>query len=192
MTTAQVGSICLFCSASDRAPESAKTAAREFGRGCAERGLRLVYGGGTRGLMGAAAGACFDAGGEVLGIIPRRLVSRERVGRDIGTLQVVDTLAERKQRMADLADCFVCLPGGVGTLDEMIEMITWWDIGISRKPLFLCNVDGFWDAFLALLSAWDAYGVIRPHIHAAYATGADVPTTLAMVESYLHDRSNGA
>jgi uncharacterized protein (TIGR00730 family) len=190
MTTAALGSVCLFCSASDAVPESARAAARNFGRSCAARRLRLVFGGGTRGLMGEAALACADAGGDVVGVIPRLLLSRERTGRDVGTLHVVETLSERKQAMADLADCFVCLPGGVGTLDELIEMITWYDLGISRKPVFLCNVDGFWSPLLATFDAWKAYGVIRPHVVGAWRVGANVADTLDLVAAHL--ASSGA
>lgn len=180
-------SVTLFCSAVEALPESARVAAREFGEGCARRRLSLVYGGGSLGLMGAAARACHDAGGEVIGIMPRQLVNRERLGREVGTLEIVETLSQRKQRMADLGGCFVCLPGGVGTLDELIEMITWFDLGVHRKPVLLCNVDGFWDSFVAMMAQWKAYGVLRPHVHAAWQVLPDVPSTLDAVGALLAD-----
>jgi uncharacterized protein (TIGR00730 family) len=135
--------------------------------------------------MGEAARVCEQAGGEVVGIIPRQLVALERTGPEIGSLQVVETLSQRKQRMADLADCFVCLPGGVGTLDEAIEMITWFDLGISRKPVFFCNVDGFWDPFDRMMAHWRTYGVLRPRVRDAWRTLADVASTVAAVERFL-------
>ncbi len=121
-------SVCLFCSAVEDLPESARELAADFGAACAARGLRLVYGGSGRGLMGIAARAAAAAGGEVLGIMPRHLIRPERAADNIGTLLIVDSLAERKQRMTEAADLFVALPGGIGTLNELIEMLTLNDL----------------------------------------------------------------
>ncbi|MBM3627364.1 MAG: TIGR00730 family Rossman fold protein, partial [Alphaproteobacteria bacterium] len=115
----------LFCSASDGLPDAYRAAAAEFGRLCAARGFRLVYGGSGRGLMGAAAHAALDGGGDVVGVMPRHLVERERAETRLADLRIVDSLAARKQVMAELSDVFFVLPGGVGTLDEAFEMITW-------------------------------------------------------------------
>jgi uncharacterized protein (TIGR00730 family) len=156
--------VCFFGSASDQAPAAALAAARAFGAACADRRWRLVYGGSRRGLMAAAAGAALAAGGEVIGVMPRLLVARELADPTITRLHVVDSLAERKQMMADLADAFVALPGGVGTLDELIEMVTWHDLGVHRKPTFLCNIDGFWDPLLALLARFRETGMLRPSV----------------------------
>ncbi len=157
-------SVCFFGSASDQAPESALAAARAFGAACAERRWRLVYGGSRKGLMAAAAGAALAAGGEVIGVMPRLLVARELADPTITRLHVVDSLAERKQMMADLADAFVALPGGVGTLDELVEMVTWCDLGVHRKPTFLCNIDGFWDPLLALFERFRSARMLRPSV----------------------------
>lgn len=181
-------SVCLFCSAADTVPDSARAAARQFGAAIAGAGIRLVFGGGTRGLMGEAALGCQEAGGEVVGIIPRQLVALERTGPEVGSLQIVETLSQRKQRMADLAGCFVCLPGGVGTLDEAIEMITWFDLGISRKPVYFCNVDGFWDPFERMMTHWRAYGVLRPRSRDAWRLLPDVASTVTAVERFLATR----
>jgi uncharacterized protein (TIGR00730 family) len=178
-------SVCLFCSASDSVRPSARLAARELGMALAAAKIALVFGGGTKGLMGEAAAACQDAGGEVTGIIPRDLVSSERLATDIGVLHVVDTLSQRKQMMADLAGCFVSLPGGVGTLDETIEMITWYDLRIHQRPVFLCNVDGFWDPFEAMMARWADYGVLRPHLRGAWRTLPDVQATVRAIRDYL-------
>lgn len=157
-------SVCFFGSASDQAPAPALAAARAFGEACAGRRWRLVYGGSRKGLMAAAASAALAAGGEVIGVMPRLLVARELADPTITRLHVVDSLAERKQMMADLADAFVALPGGVGTLDELVEMVTWCDLGVHRKPTFLCNVDGFWDPLLGLIERFRAARMLRPSV----------------------------
>jgi len=155
-------SIGLFCSASDRLPESARSLAAELGRLCAERGIRLVYGGSARGLMGIAARAAHAAGGEVLGFMVEALSVREHADATIGTLHHVATLDDRKRAFAECADAFVALPGGIGTLDEITEMLTLDDIGAQAKPMILCDSDGFWDPFFAMLESFGAYGVLRP------------------------------
>ncbi|TMH50930.1 MAG: TIGR00730 family Rossman fold protein, partial [Betaproteobacteria bacterium] len=137
-------SVCLFCSAVEDLPVAARSLAAEFGAACAGRGLRLVYGGSGRGLMGIAARAAAAAGGDVLGIMPRHLIRPERAAADLGTLEIVESLAERKQLMTESADLFVALPGGIGTLDELLEMLTMNDLGLQDKPVILCASDGFW------------------------------------------------
>ena len=124
-------SVCLFCSAAESLPAPAQQLAAEFGAASAAHGLRLVYGGSSRGLMGVAARAAAAAGGDVLGIMPRRLIRPERAAENVGTLVIVESLAERKQRMTEAADLFVALPGGIGTLNELIEMLTLNDLGLQ-------------------------------------------------------------
>jgi len=155
-------SIGLFCSASDHLPQSACDLADEFGRLVAEHGVRLVYGGSARGLMGIAARAAHAAGGEVLGFMVEALSIREQANADIGTLHHVPTLDDRKRAFAECADAFVALPGGIGTLDEITEMLTLDDIGAQAKPMILCDNDGFWDPFFGMLERFGAYGVLRP------------------------------
>jgi uncharacterized protein (TIGR00730 family) len=176
-------SVCLFCSAVEDLPAAARDLAAEFGAACAERGLRLVYGGSGRGLMGIAARAAAAAGGEVLGIMPRHLIRPERAAGNVGTLQIVDTLAERKQRMAEAADCFVALPGGIGTLNELIEMLTMNDLGLQDKPVILCATDDFWQPFTALIERFRAYGVLRPGIARSLSIAASVNETMRLIET---------
>lgn len=155
--------VCLFCSASDGMPAAAQELARAFGEACARAGFRLVYGGGTRGLMGIASRAAVAAGGQVLGIIPGALLARERVGRDpVGAIEVVRSLAERKEKMGAESDAFVALPGGVGTMDELFEMLTWNDLALHDKPVILCHTDGFWDALIAWFERAARDGALRP------------------------------
>ena len=167
-------SIGLFCSASDQLPESARSLAADFGRLCAERGIRLVYGGSARGLMGICARAAHAAGGEVLGFMVDALRVREQADGTVGALRFVPTLYDRKQAFAEFSDAFVVLPGGIGTLDEITEMLTLNDIGAQVKPMILCDNDGFWDPFFAMLESFGAYGVLRPELkrHLLRASGA--------------------
>ncbi|HEY4373169.1 MAG TPA: TIGR00730 family Rossman fold protein [Burkholderiales bacterium] len=154
--------IGLFCSASDHLPQSACDLAADFGRLVAEQGVRLAYGGSARGLMGIAARAAHAAGGEVIGFMVEALSVREQANANIGTLHHVPTLDDRKRAFAECADAFVALPGGIGTLDEITEMLTLDDIGAQAKPMVLCDNDGFWDPFFAMLERFGAYGVLRP------------------------------
>ena len=123
----------------------------EVGRGLAARGIRLVYGGGSIGLMGIMADACLEAGGQVTGVITRHLMDREVGHRGVTDLVLVDTMLERKTRMAELSDAFLSLPGGVGTLDELFEMLTWTQLHLHEKPNGLLNIEGYYDPLLSFL-----------------------------------------
>ena len=143
-------SICVYCgSYSGVKPEYAQ-AARDLGRLLARTGRTLVYGGGSIGLMGEAARAARALGGRVIGVIPGHLNTRERAYHDVD-LRVVDSMHERKQTMADLGDGFMALPGGLGTFDELFEILTWNQIGLHGKPVGLLNVAGYFDALLGLI-----------------------------------------
>lgn len=155
--------VCLFCSASDGLPAGAQDLARAFGEACARAGYRLVYGGGTRGLMGIASRAALASGGMALGIIPGGLVKRERAGGEqVGSIEVVKSLAERKERMGALSDAFVALPGGVGTMDELFEVLTWNDLAMQDKPVILCHSDGYWDGVIEWFERATRDGAVRP------------------------------
>lgn len=170
--------IGLFCSAAETLPPAYRAAAAEFGRLCAGNGFHLVYGGSGRGLMGLAAHAALGAGGGVTGVMPRHLAARERAETRLGDLRMVDGLAERKQLMAELSDVFFVLPGGVGTLDEAFEMVTWYDIGLHRKPTVFVDVEGFWTPLLAVFDHLDRQGMLRPHLRGGYhriATVGEMP-----------------
>jgi uncharacterized protein (TIGR00730 family) len=143
-----IKSVCVFCgSAPGRDPRFVE-AARDTGALLARRGLVLVYGGGHVGMMGALADAALAAGGQVTGVIPRHLMRPEVAHLGLSELIVVESMHQRKQLMADRADCFLVLPGGYGTLDETFEMTTWLQLGLQRKPLALVNVAGYFDPLL--------------------------------------------
>jgi len=178
-------SVCLFCSAKEGLPAAAQKLAAEFGTACAARGLRLVYGGSGRGLMGVAARAAVAAGGEVLGIMPRHLMRPEHAATELGTLVIVETLAERKQKMTDAADLFVAIPGGIGTLNELIEMLTLNDLGLQAKPVILCATDGFWEPFARLIERFGTYGVLRASIGEYLKHATSVEETMRLIEALL-------
>jgi uncharacterized protein (TIGR00730 family) len=136
-----IHSVAVFCGSNSGSDPAFAAAARALGRGLAEAGLRLVYGGGRVGLMGAVADAALEAGGEILGVIPEFLTRREVAHTGV-ELTVTDSMHSRKQRMFSEADVFVSLPGGLGTLDETIEIITWRQLGLHDKPVVLCDVAG--------------------------------------------------
>lgn len=137
-------SVCVFCGASPGARPIYREAAENLGRSLAERGLTLIYGGGAVGLMGVVADAALAAGGEVIGIIPQSLERAEIGHKGLTRLEVVDGMHARKARMAELADAFIALPGGLGTLEELFEVWTWGQLGYHAKPLGLLEVDGFY------------------------------------------------
>lgn len=137
-------SVCVFCGASPGARPIYRETAEALGRSLAERGLTLIYGGGAVGLMGVVADAALAAGGEVIGIIPQSLKRAEVGHNGLTRLEVVDGMHARKARMAELADAFIALPGGLGTLEELFEVWTWGQLGYHAKPLGLLEVDGFY------------------------------------------------
>ena len=143
--------VCVYCGSSGRVAEPYRESARRTGRLLAEAGIDLVYGGGHVGLMGLAADAALAAGGRVVGIIPDFLHSRELTHKSLSELIVVGSMHERKQRMFERSDAFAILPGGLGTLDETFECMTWKQLGLHDKPIVIVDVEGYWKPLLALL-----------------------------------------
>ncbi len=143
--------VCVFAGSGDGRRPEYRQAAAELGRELAERGIGLVYGGSGRGLMGADADAALAAGGEVIGVIPEGLLGLEQFHRGLAELHVVGSMHERKAKMGDLADAFIALPGGIGTLEELLEVATWAKLGIHAKPCGAVNVGGYYDGLRALL-----------------------------------------
>ena len=145
-------SVCVYCGSRFGASPVFLSAARALGQAIASRGWQLVYGGGNVGLMGATADAALEAGGQVVGVIPERLMNREVGHRGLSELHVVQTMHERKRLMAELADAFIALPGGIGTLEELFEVWTWRHLGYHDQPIGLLNVGGFYDPLLAFMN----------------------------------------
>ncbi len=160
-SSGSVRSIAVFCGSRFGADPAYEAAARMVGQAVAERGLRLVYGGGRVGLMGAVADAALAAGGEVLGVIPCSLDEREVAHQGLTELHIVETMHERKALMAAEADAFLTLPGGMGTLEEITEQWTWTQLGIHTKRSAFYDVGGFWRPFAALVSAMVEQGFLE-------------------------------
>jgi hypothetical protein len=152
--------VCVFCGSSSGARPSFAAAAGALGAGLARRGIGLVYGGGSIGLMGVVADAVLHGGGSAVGVIPRGLYSAEIAHAGLTELRVVSGMHERKAVMASLADGFVALPGGLGTFEELLEMLTWLQLGIHRKPVALLDVDGYWRGLRTLLDDAVAAGFV--------------------------------
>lgn len=154
--------LCLYCGSNAGTNPAFADAARRLGSALANRGIGLVYGGGSVGLMGIAADAAMAAGGEVIGVITEQLVGAEVAHQGLTRLEVVPTMHDRKARLAELADGFIVLPGGFGTVDEFAEMLTWNQLGIVAKPVALLDVDGFWEPLLTWMDHAVASGFVRP------------------------------
>jgi uncharacterized protein (TIGR00730 family) len=166
-------SVCVFCASSNGTDPIFREAAISLGRAIAERCWHLIYGGAEVGLMGAMADAALAASGAVTGVIPHALVSREIAHRRLTQLIEVDSMHERKAEMTRRADAFLILPGGLGTLDEMCEVLTWAQLGIHDKPIVLINIAGYWEAFLGMLDAAVAAGFLRQSQHSLLLVATD-------------------
>lgn len=166
-------SVCVYCGSRFGGSAAFRAAAEAMGRSIGERGWRLVYGGGNVGLMGAVADAALAAGAEVVGVIPERLVGREVGHRGLTTLHVVETMHERKRLMAELADVFVALPGGIGTFEELFEVWTWRHLDYHDQPIGLLNVEGFYDPLLAFMRQTEAAGFVDGNQQAMLTVGAE-------------------
>jgi uncharacterized protein (TIGR00730 family) len=158
----QVRAVCVYCGSSGKVADSYKAAAHELGIRLGSEGLRLVYGGGRVGLMGIVADATLSVGGEVIGIIPDHIQKLEVDHTGLTELHVVDSMHTRKRMMVERSDAFVILPGGLGTLDEAFEIITWRQLRLHDKPIVIVNIDGYWDPLKALLDHMMQAGFAQP------------------------------
>jgi len=157
----KIRKICVYCGSGPGTDPAFVEAARTFGAILAKNGIGLVYGGGTVGMMGILATSVLEHGGEVTGIIPEFLVAREHALRDADSLIVTRDMHERKRKMFEMADAFVALPGGVGTLEELVEQLTWVQLGRHRKPVLIANIKNFWEPLCALLEHMKKLEFIR-------------------------------
>ena len=182
-TAKSIRSVCVYCGSGLGQNPAYTAAARTLGAELAAHGLGLVYGGGSLGLMGELARATLDHGGRVTGIIPSFLTEKEKMMRDVDELIVTTDMHERKRIMFERSDAFVALPGGVGTLEELVEQLTWVQLGRHAKPVVVANIEGFWNPFLALLTHMKADAFIRPGLEISFTVvddaGKIVPAIIA-------------
>ncbi len=173
-----IHTVCVFCGAQPGNDPACRQGAQALGRSLAEAGMRLVYGGGRVGLMGAVADAAIAAGGRVTGVIPEFLTRWEVAHDGVEELVVTDSMHSRKRHMFDLSDAFVTLPGGLGTLDETFEIITWRQLKLHDKPILICDINGSARPLLATLEATIEMGFARSEIRGLYEVVAGVPALM--------------
>jgi len=179
-----VESVCVFCGSSPGARSSYGALARDLGTALAARGVRLVYGGASVGLMASVADAALAAGGTVIGVVPERMADIEITHQGLTELRVTGSMHQRKAVMAELSDGFVALPGGFGTLDELTEMVTWAQLGIQEKPCGLLDVDGFFASLLAFFDHCVAEGFVTAPHRALLTTRSDPAELLDALERW--------
>jgi uncharacterized protein (TIGR00730 family) len=173
--------VCVFCGSNPGTDPAYAAEADTTGRALAERGIGLVYGGGSVGLMGRVAAACMEAGGDVTGVIPEFLDAAEVAKRDITRLEVTSSMHARKARMAELSDAFLALPGGIGTFEEAFETMTWTQLGVHDKPIGLVDVNGFWAPAAALLDRAVADGFLAADVRASIVVA---PTAAEALDAF--------
>jgi hypothetical protein len=182
--------VLVFCGSSPGARPEYAAAADELGRLLAGRGQGLVYGGARVGLMGAVADGALAAGGEVIGVIPRRLVEHEIAHTGLTELHEVGTMHERKALMAELADAVIALPGGTGTLDELFELFTWSQLGLHHMPIGLLDVAGYWQPLLAMLDHMVAERLLRAEHRATLLVSTEASALLDQLAAYRHEAAD--
>ncbi len=185
-----IRTVCVYCGSGTGTDPAFVQAARQFGRNLAENGVRLVYGGGKVGMMGAVSEAVLQHRGRVTGIIPEFLVAKEHA-RKSSDLIVTRDMHERKRKMFEMADAFVAMPGGVGTLEEIVEQITWVQLGRHKKPVLLANIRGFWDPLCALFEHMKALEFIRYGLEFDLLVAKDVGDILPMLRNAAAAVSEG-
>lgn len=179
-----LSNVCVFSGSSDRMESYYLESARAMGRSIARRGMTLIYGAGGTGMMGALADAALEAGAEVIGIIPRRFNTPELVHTGLTELHVVDTMHQRKAAMVELAQSFLALPGGFGTLEELFEVLTWAQIGIHQKPIGVLNVHGYYEPLLNFVEHIRTHGFIYDEHRTLLMSAGDPDNLLEMLDAY--------
>ncbi|MDN3563489.1 TIGR00730 family Rossman fold protein [Paeniroseomonas aquatica] len=179
----QIRSAAIFCGSRPGRNPAHAAAAQALGTAMAEAGLTVVYGGGGVGLMGVVAEAAIAAGGRVHGVIPEFLTRIERIFPAVAELEVTTSMHSRKTRMFELSDAFVAIPGGLGTLDELVEIITWRQLGLHDRPVIVLDAAGWAQPFVALVEALIADGFVDPACRRLFTVAADVPAVMALLRS---------
>ena len=185
MATRNISRVCVFCGSNRGQREEYHRVAGRLGKLLAERQIALVYGGGRVGLMGVVADAALESGGEVIGVIPHALNTRELAHEGISQMHTVDTMHERKALMADLADAFIALPGGFGTFDEFFEIITWAQLGIHHKPCGVLNIGGYFDRLVDFVDHAVGEGFIQAQHRKLILVGNDAAELLDQMVGYV-------
>jgi uncharacterized protein (TIGR00730 family) len=186
-----IRAVCVYCGSGPGANPRFVEAAKSFGKLLANNNVRLVYGGGSIGLMGAVAQSVIENGGEVTGVIPEFLVAREHAVANAHELVVTPDMHARKQIMFERADAFVALPGGVGTLEELVEQLTWAQLGRHTKPILIANIDGFWEPFLKLIEHMRDMAFIRAGLSVDLLTTDRVSDILPKLSAAMQENGNG-
>lgn len=176
-----IKAVCVFCGSAPGARPSYSTAARELGTALARAGKTLVYGGGRLGLMGIVAEAALQAGGRVVGVIPKMLIERELAHVKLTEQHVVNSMHERKTLMAELSDAFVGLPGGMGTFDELVEIVTWAQLGLHTKPVICANIESYFDKMYGMLDYAVAEGFVTAESRARWRNAETVPAVMQLL-----------
>jgi uncharacterized protein (TIGR00730 family) len=184
-----IQNICVYCGSSLGADPRFAEAADALGAAMATAGIGLVFGGGEDGLMGRLAHAVIDNGGRVTGIIPTFLIKREHALQEAQELIVVEDMHQRKQKMFERADAFIALPGGVGTLEELVEQLTWVQLGRHAKPVLVADIGGFWRPLLSLIAHMHNLGFIREGFDLNYLVAEKIEDALPMIETAARNRA---
>ena len=188
----KINALCVYCGSSPGIDPAFLTAAQALGKILAENAVRLVYGGGSVGLMGALAHAVLDHGGEVTGVIPEFLIRRERPRRLPQEIIVTADMHERKRIMFDRADGFVALPGGLGTLEELVEQLTWMQLGRHKKPILVANIAGYWDPLLRLIDHMRAVEFVAGALRVDFLSADRVEDILPKIRDAAHAAADKA
>lgn len=188
----RIGAVAVFCGAQPGHDPACRAAASELGRGLARAGMRLVYGAGSTGMMGAVADAALAAGGQVMGVVPDFLTRLEHAHRRLSECVITDSMHSRKRLMFDQADAFVTLPGGLGTFDETIEILTWRQLGLHAKPILICDIAGSARPFVALVDAAIAQGYAPAAARDLFEVTEGVPATLARLATLAPPESGAS
>jgi uncharacterized protein (TIGR00730 family) len=185
----KIDAVCVYCGSSAGTEPAFGEAAGQFGKILGESGVRLVYGGGSVGLMGILADAVLAHGGKATGIIPDFLIQRERPRRLGQELIITPDMHERKRTMFDRADAFVALPGGIGTLEELVEQLTWAQLGRHRKPILIANINGYWDPLLTLVAHMREYAFVPESLAVNFLVAERVEDILPILRRAVHGRA---
>ncbi len=182
--TRTIDKVCVYCGSSDVIHAPYMEAARDMGRELAARGMTLIYGAGGTGMMGALADACLEQGGRVIGVIPKMFNTHQLVHKGLSELHVLENLHARKARMAEMADAFIALPGGLGTFEELFEILTWAQIGLHTNPVGVLNVNGYFDPLLDLIERAQSRGFMYVEHQDLLIAETTVATLLDRMHAY--------